>query len=355
MTEIISAEFYMNYQNCSMPGCLNGGKDYRTLSKYQKLDNLFLYSQGWVGANISDACKITSIVFQSCKARARSTSDGYTAGIFETKAALRLVNGSASGESINESASFESWSGAVTIKYNSGDWKTLANGSWTWDEGDESFPSGLRANSTYPSIGLCIENTFLGTFRAYFTEIKVKVTRTRACYVTFKGDGITTKTTMYDYESIPVYGATGEEQPVRAGYTFKGWNNGTTTYPHGLPVTGEVDITYTAVWEKNKYTLTVNAGTGGTVSGGGTYEHGTSATITATPNSGYKFVKWSDGNTSAARTITVTGNATYTAIFEEAIVPPEIVSAAITYGGAQVSAQNKVPAGEGFLLAVGLK
>lgn len=36
----------------------------------------------------------------------------------------------------------------------------------------------------------------------------------------------------------------------------------------------------------------------------------------AIPNSGYRFVKWSDGNTEKERVITVTGDATYTAIFE---------------------------------------
>lgn len=64
------------------------------------------------------------------------------------------------------------------------------------------------------------------------------------------------------------------------------------------------------------YTLTVNAGTGGTVTGGGSYSEGTSVTLTATPNTGYKFKQWSDGNTSATRTVTVAGNATYTAQFE---------------------------------------
>lgn len=46
----------------------------------------------------------------------------------------------------------------------------------------------------------------------------------------------------------------------------------------------------------------------------GTY--GETITVTATPNEGYRFVKWDDGVTTASRTITVTGNATYTAYFE---------------------------------------
>ena len=55
----------------------------------------------------------------------------------------------------------------------------------------------------------------------------------------------------------------------------------------------------------------------GTVSGGGEYEFGTEVTITATPNQGYRFVSWNDGNTDNPRTITVTEDATYIATFEE--------------------------------------
>ena len=44
---------------------------------------------------------------------------------------------------------------------------------------------------------------------------------------------------------------------------------------------------------------------GGTVTGGGSYDEGQKITISATPASGYSFVRWSDGNTQATRTITV--------------------------------------------------
>ncbi|MCQ2261438.1 MAG: hypothetical protein MJZ77_08630, partial [Bacteroidales bacterium] len=40
-------------------------------------------------------------------------------------------------------------------------------------------------------------------------------------------------------------------------------------------------------------------------------------TISATAYSGYHFTQWSDGNTQNPRTITVTGNATYTAYFAQ--------------------------------------
>jgi hypothetical protein len=68
-----------------------------------------------------------------------------------------------------------------------------------------------------------------------------------------------------------------------------------------------------------KYTLKYIAGTGGTISGSTTQtvEKGKSGSeVTAVPNSGYRFSKWSDGKTSASRTDTnVQGDITVTAEF----------------------------------------
>ncbi len=71
-----------------------------------------------------------------------------------------------------------------------------------------------------------------------------------------------------------------------------------------------------------RYTLTVSSANAsmGTVSGGGTYVAGTTVTIVATPNSGYRFVRWSDNDTNATRSVTVSANASYTATFE-AVTP----------------------------------
>ena len=54
----------------------------------------------------------------------------------------------------------------------------------------------------------------------------------------------------------------------------------------------------------------------GTVIGGGSYSINEEITIAAIPNAGYNFVQWSDGNKESMRTITVTGDAAYTAYFE---------------------------------------
>ena len=68
--------------------------------------------------------------------------------------------------------------------------------------------------------------------------------------------------------------------------------------------------------QTTEYSLTVNSGTGGTVStSGGTYEQGSTVNITATPNSEYVFSGWSNGSTDNPLTVTVNQNITLTANF----------------------------------------
>lgn len=111
-------------------------------------------------------------------------------------------------------------------------------------------------------------------------------------------------------------------KPSRTGYTFNSWNTGKsgggTKYSSGGTYKSNSSDTLYAQWTINSYKLTVNSAdtSMGTVSGGGTYNYGSSATLKATPKTGYSFVKWSDGNTSATRTVSVTAAATYTATFK---------------------------------------
>ena len=55
----------------------------------------------------------------------------------------------------------------------------------------------------------------------------------------------------------------------------------------------------------------------GSTSGDDKVVHGSTVQITATPNYGYKFVSWNDGNTDNPRTVTVTDAQHYIAIFEK--------------------------------------
>ncbi|MEC8777935.1 MAG: hypothetical protein VXX28_02790, partial [Verrucomicrobiota bacterium] len=70
---------------------------------------------------------------------------------------------------------------------------------------------------------------------------------------------------------------------------------------------------------KPSYALEVNGGTGGTVSGSGTFEHGTQKAISATPEQGYRFRTWSGEGvsepSSPSTTVLMDQNRTVTATF----------------------------------------
>ena len=57
----------------------------------------------------------------------------------------------------------------------------------------------------------------------------------------------------------------------------------------------------------------------GTTTGSGKYAAGTQVTISANPNSGWAFSKWSDGNTSKSRQLTVDKDYTLEAQFIELV------------------------------------
>ena len=114
----------------------------------------------------------------------------------------------------------------------------------------------------------------------------------------------------------------------------------------------------------SKYTLSVTATDGGTVSSpGGSYNEGSSVTITATPNSEYLFENWSNGSTQNPLTITVNQNISLTANFVkrkypltiniqgEGTVREEIVSSAKSsdpteYNSGTTVRLTAVPSGE---------
>lgn len=83
-----------------------------------------------------------------------------------------------------------------------------------------------------------------------------------------------------------------------------------------------------------KYTVTFSAGTGGTITGTSSQSicrGSNSASVTATPNAGYHFTNWSDGNTNATRNVTsVTSNQSRTAYFAVSNVAPSSPSGLLT-------------------------
>ncbi len=129
------------------------------------------------------------------------------------------------------------------------------------------------------------------------------------------------------------------------GYDFVHWTKEgevvSTSQTYSFTVTE--DATYTAVFEEHivQY-FTINTAVtpvgAGEVTGGGTFADGSTTFLVATPNEGWYFQQWNDGNTENPRMITVTGNATYTAIFaqleyELTVVANPEVGGTVTGGG----------------------
>ena len=109
------------------------------------------------------------------------------------------------------------------------------------------------------------------------------------------------------------------------GYTFVRWTeNGSqvsTNANYSFTVTG--NRTLVAQFQQQTYTITATADptTGGTVTGGGTYNYGQTCTLTATPVTGsYIFVNWTKNgqqvSTNQTYSFTVTESAQYVAHFE---------------------------------------
>ena len=115
--------------------------------------------------------------------------------------------------------------------------------------------------------------------------------------------------------------ATASTATTQYTYGFDGWYIGNTKITSAGSITGATTFTAKFTRTLNQYVITVTADSHGSVTGGGTYNYGASATLTATADTDYVFEKWQDNNTDNPRTVTVTGAATYTAYFVEKLPP----------------------------------
>ena len=98
---------------------------------------------------------------------------------------------------------------------------------------------------------------------------------------------------------------------------FLHWSDGSTESVHLITVTN--DVTYIAYFEPVHYTVNVfsNDPNLGSVAGGGSYEYGSQAQVTATPTPGNHFVGWSNGAEENPYTFTVFGDVNLIATFQQ--------------------------------------
>ena len=197
-----------------------------------------LYLDSNEPVNLSSACEITSLrITAQCRA--------YQNGFWSLPHVVFRVQGF-----IKQGNEIENYFGG----YNDFAKKYCDNKNWSNSDISVNGLASCNNRSMMLCFNLQFEGFELGNHErnAYIKNIKIGYTRTRACYITFKGDGVTESTTKYEYGTVPSYGST----PTRYGYTFKGWSDGSTTYSGTLPTAYEQDVTYTAVWEKTPCTIT---------------------------------------------------------------------------------------------------
>ncbi len=157
----------------------------------------------------------------------------------------------------------------------------------------EKFQKAVKAQSHYPTVRALIMGKRYATVNEELTAVTI-------------ADGNYTKTVEFVFNARPI--VEGNDDPEFSGSTDSG-NGGSTGGNSGSAETVR---------------LTVSAGNGGKVKiGDGEYgagsntevAPGTSVSISAQANAGYSFSQWSDGNTSASRSVTVNAAMTLTASF----------------------------------------
>ncbi|MCL2183812.1 MAG: InlB B-repeat-containing protein [Chitinispirillia bacterium] len=218
-----------------------------------------------------------------------------------------------------------------TQTVNAGSSVTVANGSGLTRSGYtfNGWNTSANGQGTNHAAGSTFTPNTNVTLYAVWTQTSYTVT-----YNINGGTGTTPSTqTVNSGSSVTLASGSGL---TRTGYTFSGWNTnaggGGTNYNAGASFTPNSNITLYARWitaGATTYTLTINAGTGGTVSPSGaqTVESGQAFNISATANSGYTFTNWTvtaggsaaqiAGANSQATTVTLTANATVTANFQQ--------------------------------------
>lgn len=138
-------------------------------------------------------------------------------------------------------------------------------------------------------------------------------------------DGYTSPATLAEGMEVKLIAT-----PLTLGYVFTQWQDGVRDNPRIITV-GDADATFTASFDNSSpaYTIDVAVASGQGYMGkallpgnvtSAEYVEGAEIQIKAVPTPGhdeYVFDEWDDHNTDNPRTITVTGAATYTAVFKE--------------------------------------
>ena len=196
------------------------------------------------------------------------------------------------------------------------------------------------------SIGAPTFYTFTNVTTNHTIEVQFEINVYTVNFNSQGGSAVAPYTSVTHGSAIPA-----PISPTRAGYTFAGWYKEAiceNAWDFDMDIVTS-DITLYAKWTITTYTLKVNKVGNGTVNpAGGNYNFGTVVTLTAIPDTGYHFVRWS-GNVPSGHesdnplTITMDSDKIITAEF--AINSYAITALAGTGGTITPSGSVEVPYG----------
>lgn len=157
------------------------------------------------------------------------------------------------------------------------------------------------------------DTTFTASFRCLVNTFTVTVNYTQG-QLTINGDKVASGEVK---EFDPNTEVTLKAGTV-TGYKFDGWSDGYQNMTHTFKLIQDTVLSYTYSIRQYDIKTAVEGGVGGIVEGGGKYDYGATVTLTAIPDEGYMFVKWTDNVTDNPRQVTVTNGANqlYTAVFQ---------------------------------------
>jgi hypothetical protein len=180
-----------------------------------------------------------------------------------------------------------------------------------WTEGS----TVVSPDPTHTVDNVTENHTFKANFKKQTYHISVSANPTNGGTVSGGGD--------YEYNQSCTVTATPAQHYHFVNWTDENGAVASTQASYPFNVTGDRHLIANFELDTYQITVTANPSAGGSVTGGGTYNHGQSCTVTATPNtnSHYHFVNWTDENgavasTQASYTFNVTANRNLKANFE---------------------------------------
>ena len=160
-----------------------------------------------------------------------------------------------------------------------------------WSDGNTENPRKITVESEL-------------SLTAEFTAVcRLSVLSNDATMGTVKGSGEYAESTVVILSALP-----------NEGFQFARWNDGSTENPRPVTVMEDTELTAEFL-PLHSLSVTADATTG-IVEGSGEYAEGTVVILSALPNEGFQFARWNDGNTENPRPVTVMEDTELTAEFE---------------------------------------